>query len=93
MMMEGTYANYSLIFRAMTGKEFPNYRSFIYQSGFRRPLTIEYAPMANRVPDDFDKRVAAAKTLIVVVIEGDTFTPVKMTGADWPDFVAKMGWQ
>ena len=92
MMMEGTYANYNLIFRAMTGREFPRYRSFVYQPGFRRPLTLEYAPMSTGVPENFDEKVAEAKTLIVVVIEGDSFTPVKMTGADWPDFVAKMGW-
>ncbi len=92
MMMEGTYANYNLIFGAMTGREFPRYRSFIYQPGFRRPLTLEYAPMATRAPGQFEEKVTEAKTLIVVVIEGDTFTPIKMTGVDWPDFVAKMGW-
>lgn len=93
MMMEGSYANYNLIFRAMTGREFPRYRAFIYQPAFRRPTTIEYAPMSTRAPGRFEEKVLDANTLIVTVISGDSFYPIKMSGAAWPIFRDMMGWE
>lgn len=93
MMMEGSYANYNLIFRAMTGRDFPRYPAFIYQPAFQRPPTIEYAPMSTHIPLDFERRVQEARTLIVTVMVGDLFIPVKLPGKAWPIFREKMGWE
>ncbi len=79
MFFEGTYATHDLVFRAMTGVEYPRLRSFVHVPSFVAPPSYVFAPYWTGTPDDLADRLARATRIIATVFEGDHFYPAEVT--------------
>lgn len=78
MFFEGTYATHDLVFRAMTGVEYPRLRGFVHVPSFVAPPSYVFAPYWTNTPDDLADRLARATRIIATVFEGDRFYPVEV---------------
>ncbi len=90
------YSNYGLLFRAMTGRSYPDFPAYLVIPAFAPPPSYEYAPLWT--DDNLDagyisQRLVEARRVIITRMEGDRFWPEAIDGADWPDYARQQGWE